>query len=204
MAQNAVPIAIRLDGDSAAKLIEQFDKDGGAYFIVKELEGSNPHYHAVLHSVRKLAAVRQGIKRAMPELNGNGSYSVTLVKDIAKYERYMCKGESDGVLPMVVAAHGMTYTSQEWLKETHDAYWTENAEINRKRKKAPIVDAVLAKCKEAKYNWQDRELIARVYIRELAARDKSINIFATKASVNLIQVKLCPDDSALESLARDV
>jgi len=204
MAVNATPIAIRLDGSDATKLIEQLDKDGGAYLVIKELESTNPHFHVVLHSVRKLAAVRQSLKRAMPELNGNGCYSVTLVKDLAKYERYMAKGESDGVLPHVVAAHGLTYTSPDWIRETHDAYWTENAEIGKKRKKAHMVEAVTAACKEAKYNWYDRENIARAYIRELVSRDKPINIFAAKACVNLIQVKLCPDDQALESLARDV
>lgn len=204
MAVNATPIAIRIDGDSAAALIETLDKDGGAYLVVKELEGSNPHFHAVLHSVRKLAAVRQAIKRAMPELNGNGSYSVTAVRDLAKYERYMMKGESDGVMPQVVAAHGMTYTAAEWQKDTHDAYWTENMEIQASRKRKHINDVVLSECKEKKYSWDDRAKIAEVYIRELVARDKPINIFSLKSNVNLLQVKLCPDDRAIDELARNV
>lgn len=198
------PYAIRIDGDSATALIEALDKDSGAYLVVKELEASNPHFHCVLHSVRKLAAVRAALKRAMPELNGNGSYSVSLVRDLAKYERYMMKGESVEVMPVVTAAHGMTYASSDWHKEQHDAYWAENALITTARAKRPLVETVLLQCREKQYRWDNREVIAAAYIRELVSRDKPINIFAAKAAVNLIQVKLCPNDNALEDLARNV
>lgn len=197
-------IAIRVDGDSAAQLIEVLDKDGGAYLVVKELEGSNPHFHAVLHSVRKLAAVRQAIKRAMPQLNGNGSYSVASVRDLAKYQRYMMKGESAETMPVVIAAHGMMYTDPSWQEEQHDAYWEENEVLTRKRKASPAFDVVLQQCKVRQISWSNREAIAREYIKELASRDKGINIFALKSQVNLIQIKLCPDDSAIEDLARQV
>jgi len=196
--------AIRIDGDSAAALVSYLDKDGGAYLVVKELEASNPHFHCVLHSVRKLAAVRAALKRAMPELNGNGAYSVSGVRDLDKYQRYMMKGESSEVMPVVTAAHGMQYASVEWHQEKHDAYWAENALLTTARAKRPLVETVLLQCREKQYRWDNREVIAAAYIRELVARDKPINIFAAKAAVNLIQVKLCPNDNALEDLARNV
>lgn len=198
------PVAIRIDGQSASELIAFCDKDGGAYLIVKELEGSNPHFHCVLHSVRKLPAVRTALKRAMPELNGNGSYSVAVVRDLEKYQRYMCKGDSVQVLPVVSAAQGFEYASAEWLQTTHDAYWDENAQIQSARKRKHIIEAVLLTCKEAKYEWTSRSLIAAAYIKELVSRDKPINVFAAKSAINLIQVKLCPDDRAIDDLAATI
>lgn len=197
-------LAIRLDGPSPTALISVLDKDGGAYLVVKELADSNVHYHVILHSVRKLSAVRAAIKRAMPEVNGNGSYSVTLVRDVSKYERYMMKGDSAEELPQVVAAHGMTYTSVDWHREQHDAYWAENALLGANRRKRPIIETVLIACKEAKYSWTNREAIAKVYIKEVVDRDRPINIFSAKAAVNLLQVKLCPNEDALDDLARNV
>lgn len=197
-------IAIRVDGESSTELQSVLDKDGGAYMVVKELEGSNPHFHAVLHSVRKLSAVRQALKRAMPQLNGNGSYSVTAVRDLAKYQRYMMKGESRETMPHVVAAHGVMYTDPSWQEEQHDAYWDENMEIQRKRKFQHIDDVVLDKCKELSYSWQNRQGIAEQYIRELVSRNKPINIFSLKSHVNLLQVKLCPNDNAITDLAQQV
>lgn len=172
--------------------------------MVREKEGDNPHFHAVLHTTKKISAVRQAIKRAYPSANGNGGYSVALVRDLAKYERYMCKGESDSEMPQVVAGYGMDYGSVPWREAQHDAYWEENAELSRKRKRAPIVDAVFNKCRDSQIPWNNRERIAMVYLREVADRDKPINTFAAKAAINLIQVKLCPDDSMLEELARNI
>lgn len=197
-------IALRVDGQDSSSLVRVLDQDGGAYLVVKELEGSNPHYHAVLHSSRKPSAVRAALKRAMPELNGNGSYSVTLVRDLAKYQRYMLKGESCEVMPNIVAAHGMAYTNLEWQEEQHDAYWAENDELLRKRKKGPIFEAVLAQCRTDRISWQNRTSIAEIYIRHLVEADKAINLFSLKSYVNLIQVKLCPGDQALQDLAAQV
>lgn len=197
-------IALRLDGQDSAALVRVLDQDGGAYLVVKEMEGSNPHFHAVLHSVRKPSAVRAALKRAMPELNGNGSYSVTLVRDLSKYQRYMLKGESSEVMPHVVAAHGMAYTDASWQEEHHDAYWAENDELMRRRKKGPVFESVLIQCRTDRVSWDNRSRIAEIYIRHLVEADKAINLFSLKSYVNLIQVKLCPDDKALEDLAAQV
>lgn len=197
-------VAIRIDGDFAAEVKQFLDKDGGAYLVVKELEGSNPHYHVVLHSDRKLSAIRTALKRAIPQLSGNGSYSVSGVRDLEKYQRYMAKGESQHVMPVVVCAHGMEYTSAAWLEEQHDAYWAENQALNSRKRKAPVTEVVLQRCKEKAIGWSNREAIAVEYIKELADRGKGINIFATKSQVNLIQVQLCPGDEAIEDLARQI
>lgn len=194
-------IAIRLDASDPTSLLSVLNSDGGAYLVVKELENSNPHYHVVLHSKRKVTAVRAALKRAMPELNGNGSYSCTLVRDLAKYQRYMMKGESRALGPEISGANGLMYCDPEWREEMHDAYWDENDEITRKRKKARVYDSVLDVCKETQVSWSNREKIAELYIRELSDRNMPINLFSLKSNINLIQVKLCPGDEAILDLA---
>ena len=197
-------VAIRVDAADATELICFLTADGGSYLAVKELEGSNPHYHVVLHTARKLPAVRTALKRAMPALKGNGSYSVSQVRDLSKYQRYMMKGESREVQPHVAAAHGMEYGSAQWQEEMHDAYWDEAEQLNRKRKREPVIDSVYQQCTAAGLSWDQRDKIARIYIKELISRDKPINTFALKSQINLIQCKLCPDDSALENLVSTV
>lgn len=83
----------------------------------------------------------------------------------------------------------------------HNAYWDENEETARRRKLMPVAEAVLAQCKDARIKWDDVESIGKIYIRELVKRDKAINIFSVKSNVHLIQVKLCPNDAAIELLA---
>lgn len=197
-------VAIRVDAVDASELIAYLTADGGSYLAVKELEGSNPHYHVVLHTTRKLPAVRTALKRAMPGLKGNGSYSVSAVRDLPKYQRYMMKGDSREVQAHVVAGHGMEYSSLQWQEETHDAYWDEADSITRKRKSEPLMNSIFAQCTAAGTEWHQRDKIARIYIKELVSRDKAINIFALKSQINLIQIKLCPDDSALENLVSQV
>lgn len=201
MSQELTIIAIRLDGTDAARLVEVLEKDAGAYLVVKEVTDGNPHFHAVLHTKKKLPAFRAMLKRAMPELNGNGSYSVSLVRELEKYQRYMLKGDSRALDPEVVAFNGITYSDPEWRAERHDAYWDEADEITRKRKRASVTDDVLSQCKAERVAWDNRARIAEMYIRELVARDKAINLYSVKSAVSLIQAKLCPDDSCIKDLA---
>ena len=194
-------VAVRVDAVDCTALVGVLTADGGSYLVVKELEDTNPHFHCYLRTARKLPAVRAALKRAMPELNGNGSYSVSNCRDVERYLRYMLKGESVGVMPQVVAANGLGYQSDEWQKSQHDAYWEENAQIGRKRKLMSVADSVLAACKEKKLRWDDRDAIAELYIRELVSRDKAINLFSVRSNTSLLQCKLCPDDTAIKLLA---
>lgn len=195
--------AFRLDGTDPAALKELMSKDGGAYMIVREDSGGNPHYHGILHSKKKIAAVRAALKRAMPELNGNGTYSLSMVRDLEKYVRYMLKGSSKELAPDVVAKSGLHYTSQDFIDEQHDAYWAEAEEIARKRSEPQknMVDFVFEMCRERHVPWGDRAKIAEIYITELVRRNKPINQYAVRYACNLVQCKLCPDDSAIRDLA---
>lgn len=194
-------IALRLDSSDSGPLVAWLNSDGGAYLVVKEMEDENPHFHVFLRSSRKVSALRTSFKRAFPDTNGNGAYSLAACRDTDRYYRYMMKGEAREVMPMVVAANGMEFVSGDWQKKQHDDYWDENEEIGRRRKLAPVPEAVLAACKDARIKWDDREKIAELYIRELVARDKAINLFSVRSNISLLQCKLCPDDSAIKSLA---
>ena len=198
--QETQNVAIRVDTADSSQLVQFLAADGGAYLAVKELEGTNPHIHVILHSSRKLPAIRTALKRAMPQLSGNGSYSVSQVRDLAKYQRYCMKGVSREIQAEVVAAFGLMYSDPSWQEEMHDAYWDEADQITRKRKREPVMDSVYQQCTAAAVQWHQRDSIARIYIKELISRDKPINLFALKSQINLIQCKLCPDDSALENL----
>lgn len=202
----ALPYALRLDSEDVAKFIDWLDADGGSYLVVREtVSGENPHFHAILWSARKIQAVRVSFKRAYPELVGNKSYSIAEVRDVDKYHRYMCKGDSKELAPEVVGAYGMQYMDVLWQNEQHDEYWTENAVIAARAHAATsMVDFTTDACKNAGISWADKHAIAKVYIKEAVARNKSINIFAIRAQVNLISCLLCPDDSAIDDLANSV
>jgi len=196
--------AIRLDAKDPAKLVEFLEKDGGAFYVVRELEDSNPHFHAYVHSKRKLPAFRSAFVRACLEgSHGNGAYSITAVRDIPKYHRYCSKGASAAEEPSVVQYSGIEFNA-EWFSERHAEYWAVNEELMAQRRSMPVWEAVLQACRTAGTAWSDKRAIALIYLRELAARDKAINIFSVRSSVALISVKLCPDDSALEDLATSV
>lgn len=201
MASPVYDIAIRLDGLDHSDLLEVLEQDGGAFLVVREVSGDNVHFHVVLHSKRKHTAVRAALKRQMPGINGNGAYSCVPVRDLGKYQRYIMKGDSRDLMPEVVAANGVNYCDPSWQEEMHDLYWDENEELTRKRKRQPTFEVVLDACKERGIVWSNREAIARIYIKELSDRDKPINLFSLKNQINLIQIKLCPDDSAIEDLA---
>lgn len=194
-------IAIRLDGSDSSALVQWLSADGGSYIVVSEKQEENPHFHVYLRSARKISAVRTSFKRAFPELKGNGSFSISQVRDVSKYYCYLMKGESVEEMAVVVAAHGVQHTDEAWQKTKHDEYWEVNEEITRRRKLLPVGEVVLAACKQANVKWDDVESIGKLYIKELVARDKAINIFSVKSHVALIQVKLCPTDAAIDWLA---
>lgn len=165
---------------------------------VREVAGENEHYHWFLKCSKKVEAFRIALIRAVPELKGNAGYSISVVKDEDKYLRYMAKGDADGTGCSYAWKHGLEWTPEK-LEELHQAYWTENRKL-KKRKTGTVTDWVLDKCKADEIKWEDRRTITAEYIRELVRRDKPVNLFSLKSNVNLITVKLCPNDDALDQL----
>lgn len=170
--------------------------------VVQEKLEENPHFHVYLRTTRKPQAIRVALKRAIEGLNGNGSYSVSVCRDVQRYYQYILKGESRHERPIVTAANGMQHTNEDWRNEQHAAYWDENEETARRRKLVPVAEAVLQACKDSNVKWDDAERIAEFYIRELHSRNKAINIFSVRSYIALLQCKLCPDDSAIKALAQ--
>lgn len=194
--------ALRIDGEFD-KVKDWVDRNGYGGFAVREtVAGENEHWHWLLETDKELHSVRCSFNRAVPELKGNGKYSLTLVNDVDKYERYLAKGDSEGQVPEIAWTHSIKYDAEK-LEELHEAYWSENRKL-RKRKAGSMVDWVIDAAKAAEVRWQDRDKLSRLYIRELGARGKPINLFSIRANLNTVQLALCPDDTILDQLVEKV
>lgn len=196
----ALRIALRTDKDFAGvKAFVDSRQMGG--FAVREVSGDNEHWHWLLTTdkFKNLQSFRVNLTRAVAELKGNGAYSATAVEDLEKYQRYMCKGNSDGESPEIVWRNSIEYTD-DWVSARHADYWKENARL-KKRKVGSIMDSVIDDCKRDGVDWKDRSRIAERYVREVSKRSKPLNTFAAKSAVNGIQLALCPDDSAIAMFA---
>lgn len=194
-------LAIRIDAE-VSKTKQWFDDRSFAGFGVREISGDNEHWHFYVETKLKPDSFRVLLKREVPELKGNGGYSVAECRDEEKYWRYMSKGDGKGILPETVWKGGLAWTDER-IEELHEAYWEENATL-KKRRTESIIDVVLFRCKEKKLAWDSRSYIAEEYIKELVARKKPINIYSVRSNVNLIQVELCHDDSAIKMLSEQV
>lgn len=192
-------IALRSDG--CFELVKAWvEKHGYGGFAVREgTESDNPHEHWLLFVGNKtLKAVRSSFTREVPDLRGNGKYSMSEVDDLDKYARYMCKGRSDYLKPVVVWRDTLTYDDAK-VAELHEAYWKENKSIKRKRG-GSMIDKVVDAAKEQQVAYDDRRGLAKVYIRMLREEAKPVNLFSIRANLNAVQLCLCPDDSVLDSL----
>lgn len=175
------------------------DAQGFGGFAVREsVAGDNEHWHWLLETDRELHPVRCSFNRAVPELKGNGAYSLTQCRDVDKYVRYLAKGPSEGQAPELAWSNSLLY-NQEKLEELHAAYWDENRKL-KKRKVGSMIDWVIDECKRAGVVYSDRRRIAEIYIRELGARGKPINLYSIRSNINCVQIALCPDDSVITGL----
>lgn len=200
MAATAVALRVnRLAGDIG----EWCSAKGYSGFSVRETgaSGDNEHWHFLLFLTvgLKLSAFRTAFLRQFPSLKGNGDYSLSQCKDVDKYSRYLAKGESEGQTPEVCWRYGLDWT-EEKLEELHEAYWTENRKL-KKRKVGSMVDRVVDICKAENVDWQKRDAIAKIYIKEVTGSAKPLSMFSLRACVNTVQVLLCPDDTAVDNFA---
>lgn len=171
------------------------DLDTG-YLAVREGGDDNPHIHIVLAWDKTTRGLRKNFLNNFPNCNGNGSYSLTEVKDEDKYNRYLCKGSGEGSLPKIVSRNGLLY-SDDWIETMHARYYAEAPKPKNKRR---LVDVVFDTCKEAAIDWHDRQAIARVYIKECMERKAIISTYTAKGVVNLVQCLLDPGCSAIDQL----
>lgn len=193
-------IALRVDKEFSS--VKNFiDQKGCGGFGVREVAGDNEHWHFLLETdkFKNLQSFRVALTRACDQLKGNGSYSATKVEDVEKYERYMCKGASEGESCEVAWRNSLKYTDEK-ISELHDAYWKENLRL-KKRKVGSVIDYIVDECKREGIDWKERSKIAVKYVTEISKRAKPFNQFAAKSALNAIQLQLCPDDSAIAMFA---
>lgn len=204
MSGTTLYLALRTDvGFENVKSFVDSQEYGG--FAVREGAGTdNPHVHWLLVcGAKSVKAVRCKLLRAAPELSGNGKYSLTEVADLDKYVRYLCKGDASHSAPDVVWRNSVEYT-EERLTEAHEAYWEENRRLKKKRTHGSMIDAVVDAAKEDNIGWNDRQALAKLYIRMLGERGKPINLHAVRSNLNAVQFALCPNTEILDSLAAGV
>jgi hypothetical protein len=179
-------------------LIESKEISGWAVRETNADDG-NEHVHWFLKTRIKIQALRTQFNRDIPELKGNGAYSLAAVRDVLKYVRYMAKGDDANCEPEVVWTNGIQWSS-EYISDLHEQYWEENRKM-KKRKAGALIDDVFDTLRDAGVEWKDRTAIAEAVLKELVARSRAINTFAVRGMVNVLSVKLCPDDSAIKVLA---
>lgn len=191
-------IALRTDGALESVKAWALKWDLGGFCVRETVEGHNEHWHWFFESDKTIKQLRSSFNRDVPELKGNGAYSMTDCRDEDKYIRYMAKGPSEGQMPEIAWLNSLLYTEDK-LSELHDEYWTENRKL-KKRKAGSMIDWIVDEAKRQGFEHGQRDKLAKMYIRELGARGKPINLFSIRANLNTAQLLLCPDDSMLESL----
>lgn len=164
--------------------------------------GDNEHWHFHLWGDKTIKQLRCTFNRQVPELKGNGAYSLTLCRDADKYDRYMAKGVDEHSMPDVAFSSCLTYNDDQ-IKILHDEYWAENKKMKRKAA-ASMIDFTIDEAKARRIDWQDRQKLSEIYIKEIGDRGKPINLFSTRSNLNAVQYALCPDDSFLKILCERV
>lgn len=162
----------------------------------------NEHWHFHLWGDKTIKQLRCTFNRQVPDLKGNGAYSLSLCRDADKYDRYMAKGDDEHSLPNVAWKSSLSY-DDDAVKRLHDEYWQTHRALKRKRE-GSMIDYIIDECKNRNVDWNDRKKISELYIRELGDRGKPINLHAVRSNINAVQFALCPDDSLLSVLVERV
>jgi len=107
-------------------------------FIVKE-DATREHYQGIV-KYKSQQALRQYVKRKLPNIKGNGAYSIKDCKEeITKLKRYFCKG-THNELPTIIknSLFPELVIEDEWFQ-----YWEQNKELKTKTvSKKTIVEQI--------------------------------------------------------------
>lgn len=196
MPNPTLQIAMRIDKcyDEVLSFVEERGMSG---WCVREVAGAdNEHWHWYLETdgFKNLQAMRVALTRKVPDLKGNGAYSIkSCDENVERYWQYMAKGEANGEGVLPCWRHGLLWTDEK-LEELHAAYWSEN-QVRKRQKLRPIDEVVLEKAKEAGVAWDRPYELQKIYIKELFARLKPINMYSVRSHCNLIALQLAPDVS---------
>jgi hypothetical protein len=161
----------------------------------------NPHVHAYVRTTLTGQNLRNKIRRLEWKSGvGNGSYSLKVCTDLAKYSAYCCKSSSRDEVPVIVWLSGWAFT-EDWTRQKHVEYWKVNDSVRPVVTKGSAVSLLLEKCKEARVQWDDKTRIAEYYINLQISRNKPISIHAARAVCHTVSCLLAPDSSAVKELA---
>lgn len=206
--------ALRVDYTAALHdvLLSYLGKHADSYFFVLEGEGTtNPHVHGIFASSKKLAALRKAFQRDF-SMSGNSQYSLKQCQpDVSGYMRYMCKGISRDVGPVIWGYSGLVY-GRAAIDDWHSAYWVNNAvlreNVNKRQKledRGNMVEQLEAQAKLLGYNGHDRMEIANLYISLYVDARKPISVFHAKSVVNTVCIALdAAGTSARHEVARAI
>lgn len=179
-----------------------------SHVVVREAgdETGKDHIHALLVCDEncKLQSVRMDLRRKFPALTGNkAAYSLSEVKDLEKYERYLCKGASADEQPRIVSTEGLRYDDM-WKSDMHEAYWRLNFQHQQdisesKKQKLSFTDFLEVEAKKRKILWSDPEKLRDLYIElSFSERRGVLNKNQIDSVVNQLIGRLCPDDRAVQ------
>lgn len=107
----STPYTIRVMFLAISKeVFEDWIAQWGSYIAVEEdVGGDNHHSHAVIWSVKTTKQIRNSFTKRFPK-SGPGAYSLKAVHEVEGMYRYICKGSSEGELPVVWLRHGIEYS----------------------------------------------------------------------------------------------
>lgn len=93
-------------------------------------EVNRDHLHSIFYLNVKSQTFRNNLLKKFPEIKGNSFYTLRENDDTDKNYRYVCKGKSQGIMPIV--QHNMAEID---IQEKHNAYWLVNTVIKKDIKK---------------------------------------------------------------------
>lgn len=182
-----------------------------SYLVVRESgdETGKDHLHAVLvmDEKKNLQSMRMQLRRKFPCLVGNKAlYSLAAVRDVEKYDRYMCKGASEEEMPVILGSLGLKY-SLEYIEECHSNYWRLNFQHQKDKKaagknKLSFTDFLEEEAKKRKILWTDVEKLRELYIELSIGENRrgQLNKNQCESIINVLIGRLCPDDRYIEFL----
>ena len=113
---------VHTDNLDLEKLISFIKSNANTLIIVKEL-GERPHIHCIIEPIKSVSTYRQQFLKSFPMCKGNKCYSLEEVKDIDAMKKYVCKGESESLMPNVLFVKDLDVDS------LHKCYWETNKSL---------------------------------------------------------------------------
>lgn len=208
MAPNCYALRVDYGASDKQRLSDWLSANCGGYLVCyEEVVDENPHVHVVLYSEKNIDTLRKSFKRAFDDKRGNGAYSLKACDaNVDDYIAYICKGVDVDSPPDVILKQGIQF-DDEYVEGMHQRYWDRNAQLvraagERAAARGNMVEVVEKLCREQGVRSYERKKIALVYIRQMRAQRKAINIFAARAVVNGVVVALDEEESgATEEIA---